>query len=182
MKPCLPVLAFGLALLGGCERGTGPVASAPAAVAPSTRTALAARSAAQLRMHIDGAEWSAAHDLFGAVNPTGHDRAVIIAGSRGGKNANEQAFNLTLFGIDAPGRYRVTSTQPSSGVAQISNLDAKRFLAGNLFGYELDVELVRRSTDPELVEARFSGTLTANDGEKVPISDGYFFYDATNAP
>ena len=131
-------------------------------------------------MRIDGVEWVAVQDLFGAVDPTGHDRSVIIAGSRGGKNANEQAFNLTLLGIDAPGRHRVTSARPASGAAQISNLDAQRFLAGNLFGYDLEVELLRRSTNPDVIEARFSGSLTANDGSQVRISDGHFAYTGTD--
>ncbi len=181
---------FGLALLlalAACGRAPEPTpaarnapVAAPAAIAstdvPPTH------GAAQLRMRIDDVEWIAVHDLFGAVNPTGHDRAVIIAGSRGGRNANEQAFNLTLLGADAPGRYRATSTRPASGAAQISNLDAQRFLAGNLFGYDIEVDLLRRSTNPEVIEARFSGSLTANDGAKIAISDGYFFHDATRTP
>ncbi|MBN8480433.1 MAG: hypothetical protein J0L88_02460 [Xanthomonadales bacterium] len=179
---------FGLALvvvLGACGRAPEPTpatrstpVSAPAAstVADASPT----RTATQLRMRIDGVEWRAAHDLFGAVNPTGHDRAVIIAGSRGGKSANEQSFNLTLLGVDAPGRHRVTSERPASGAAQISNLDAQRFLAGNLFGYDLEVELLRRSTNPDLIEARFSGSLTANDGSQVAISDGHFVYTGTD--
>ena len=181
---------FGLALLfalAACGRAPEPTPAARNAP-PAAPTAIASTSespahdAAQLRMRIDGVEWTAAHDVFGAVNPTGHDRAVIIAGSRGGKNANEQAFNLTLLGADAPGRYRVTSEKPVSGAAQIANLDAQRFLSGNLFGYDIEVELLRRSTNPEVIEARFSGSLTANDGAKIAISDGYFFHDATRTP
>ena len=177
-RPCtpLPVMAMVLALLGGCGNPAAPTAATTPTTTASTAPAAQPRDAAQLRMLIDGVEWNAEHDLFGAVHPTGHDRSILIAGSRGGKNANEQAFNLNLFGIDAPGRYRVSSTNPRTGTAQFANLSAERYLAGNVFGYDVEVEL-RFSKNPDRIEARFSGTLDANDGTKVVLSEGRFVYD-----
>ncbi|HNR91309.1 MAG TPA: hypothetical protein PKO41_02680 [Dokdonella sp.] len=180
-SPPFLALALGLAVLAGCGSPAPPAAATTPTPVAGTTPAAEPRDAAPLRMRIDGAEWVAAHDVFGAVHPTGYDRAILIAGSRGGRNANEQAFNLNLFGIDAPGRYRVTSADPATGAAQIANLDAQRFLAGNLFGYDVTVDVVRLSKNPDRIEARFSGTLTANDGSKVELSEGQFVYDATSA-
>lgn len=169
-------------LLGACGDASREATSAVASAASTPESALAAAPvAASLRMTIDGVEWTAEHDLFGAVHPLGYDRSILIAGSRGGKNPQEQAFNLNLFGIDAPGRYRVTSKDPKTGAAQIANLSAERYLAGNVFGYDLEVEIVRFSKNPDRIEARFSGTLNANDGAKVELRDGRFLYDGASA-
>ena len=171
------LLAFAGVLAGCGEDARHAVSTAPVASATPTSPAVAVASASALRMRIDGVEWNAEHDVFGAVHPTGYDRSILIAGSRGGKNANEQAFNLNLFGVDAPGRYRVIGTDPKSGAAQIANLSAERYLAGNVFGYDLEVEVVRFSKNPDRIEARFAGTLNANDGSKVALSEGRFVYD-----
>jgi len=119
-------------------------------------------------MRIDGVEWTAAHDVFGAVHPTGYDRSILIAGSRWDKNANEQAFNLNLFGINRPGvpgdpnldrsLCRVVF-QPESGAAagrQRVQLDLK-------------VEPRSFSKDPDRIEARFAGTLSASDGTQIEL-------------
>lgn len=172
-----PVLAA-TAFLGGCGDAAQQPPASPTLPVPATS---AKTSAAALHMRIDGVEWNAEHDVFGAVHPSGYDRSILIAGSRGGKNANEQAFNLNLFGVEAPGRFRVTSTDPRTGVAQFANLGADRYLAGNVFGYDLDVEVLRFSKDPDRIEARFTGTLDANDGTKVALRDGRFVYDEAEA-
>jgi hypothetical protein len=82
--------------------GPAPQGSAPAATSgttPAAPTALASESN-RLRMQIDGVEWRADRDFFGAIHPPGMNRAVLMAGSLGPKDANEQTFNLNLFGID----------------------------------------------------------------------------------
>ncbi len=175
-KPALQIVAC-LALLAGCDddsRAT-PVGG-PASERTTPLASIAPSAASALSVRIDGVEWLAEHDIFGAVHPTGYDRTILIAGSRGGKHANEQAFNLNLFGIDAPGRYRVHNANAKSGVAQMANLSPERYLAGNLFGYDIEVELVHFSKNPDRIEARFSGTLEANDGSTMQLRDGYFNY------
>lgn len=172
----LLVLACASALNACGDSGREANPAPPSAVAKPAPEALGADSASMLRMTIDGVAWKAEHDIFGAVHPTGVDRSILIAGSRGGKNANEQAFNLNLLGIDAPGRYRVHGANATSGVAQMANLSPERYLAGNVFGYDIEVELVKFSKNPDRIEARFSGTLEANDGSTMRVSDGYFRY------
>jgi len=174
----LALIALSVSAIAACSHpaASSQTATVDAAARPTSAANATARGSTQLSLRIDGVEWIAEHDIFGAVHPTGSDRTILIAGSRGGKNANEQAFNLNLFGIDAPGRYRVQSANAKSGVAQLGNLSPERYLAGNLFGYDVDVELVHFSKNPDRIEARFSGTLEANDGSTVRISDGYFSY------
>ena len=78
-------------------------------------------------MKVDGVAWEADHDIFGAVHPKGYEKAVLVAGSLGPKDANEQAFNLNLFGIDTAGNYPVLTGNPKLHVAQLANLTPERF-------------------------------------------------------
>lgn len=179
---CTMLLAATLAACGNTAPADGDAPRTPASAKPAAEAAAAPTAATSvLRMTFDGVEWNADHDLFGAVHPTGYDRSILIAGSHGGKNANEQSFSLNLFGIDAPGRFRVTSKDPKTGVAQIANLSAERYLAGNVFGYDVEVEIVRFSRNPDRIEARFSGALVANDGTTIELRDGHFLYDGALA-
>ena len=131
----------------------------------------------RLRMRVDGIEWSADRDLFGAVHPPGMNSVVLMAGSLGPKDANEQSFNLNLFGIDAPGHYVVEHGNASGSVMQLANVSPERYLIGGLmFEYRFEVELVTMQANPVAIEARFKGVLQANDDHRVTISDGEFVY------
>jgi hypothetical protein len=101
---------------------------------------------------------------------------VIISGSRGPKDASEQAFTLTLHGIDTPGRHRVHSGDVTSGVVQLAGLSEQRFLIGGALGYDLQVELTMAQQNPVRIEATFEGTLVANDGGTVTFRNGRFTY------
>lgn len=154
-------------LLAGCG------ISAPDA-APATPNLA---SANRLSLRIDGQAWVADHDLFGAVHPAGYDRALLVAGSRGPKDENEQVFNLNLFGIDGPGRYTITRGGKDGSAAQLANLSAERFLIGGLmFEQRLEVEVVRMQAAPVDIEVRFHGELQANDGAMLKVEDGEFRY------
>jgi hypothetical protein len=163
-------LLTALVALLGCGRGTPP---APLAVVPAGTIATSGNS---LRMKVDGVEWRADHDVFGAFHPPGYDRALLIAGGKGPKDASEQVLNINLFGIDGPGRYAIRGGNPSGSVAQLANHTPERFLAGSMMGFDLVVEITVARTDPTHIEASFSGTLTGNDGVAMKIEDGRFLY------
>jgi hypothetical protein len=173
-------LLLAIAMLSGCDRASDASRAASArsvAAADSAEPASPPSTRANvLRMRIDGVEWVADHDLFGAVHPPGMDRALLIAGARGPKDASEQTFNLNLFGIDAPGTMRVKGNDIRGDVAQIGNLSPQRFLVGAGFGFDLQVEVIAMHAAPSAIEARFAGTLVANDGSTVRIEDGEFRY------
>lgn len=182
---CAP-LACSVALLTACTSQTPPAATADAAAAaPATTPATAPTPAApktagnQLRLKLDGQPWQADREFFGAYHPPGMDRAVLMAASLGPKDKNEQAFNLNLTGVSGPGRYVASGNTLSlkgvtSSAIQLANLSEQRYLIGGPLGYEIDIELLQAGTG--VIEARFSGTMNANDGSTLKVSDGYFFW------
>ena len=165
------IVVAGLAL-AACERPgsttTSPVATAAVAVTPV--------AANTLEMRIDGTPWRADHDIFGAFHPLGYDRALIVGGSLGPKDANEQAFTLNLYGIDGPGRYAFRNGNAAGHVVQIANLSSERYLAGSILGFDFTIDVSVASKLPTVIEATFSGTLESNDGATLTISDGQFSY------
>lgn len=179
MPPIVPAILGLLAVAGlsSCsDSGTPSGSTSSAATTTATTAPVAVSDKAVLRMQIDGKPWAADQAIEAMVHPPGFDRAVLINGSLGPKDANEQAFSIMLLGVDEPGPHHLTSSKPERGVIQVSNLSASRYLAGNVLGYDVTVELVRYSAQPLLVEARFSGSLTASDSSTLAIRDGYFRY------
>lgn len=167
------VTALASLLLSACGNNASPTATAAPERAP---TAAPVPSANQLSMRIDGVEWRADHDLFGAFHPPGYERALLIAGARGRKDANEQTMNINLLGIDGPGRYTISTGHAAGSIAQLANYTPERFLAGSMMGYDLVVDVVVAQADPTHIEATFSGTLTGNDSVVMKIEDGRFVY------
>lgn len=172
------------AVLGACTR-EAPHAAAGASASQATSVANAITPAASgapatapvsLRMLVDTKAWIATQDVFAAVHPRGYDRAIVIAGSVGKQAPFEQAFTLNLYGIDKPGRYRITSARIAEGVIQFGSFDAARPLIGGILGYDATVDVVAFSADPLRVEVRFDGWMTGSDGVKVAIREGYFAY------
>lgn len=165
--------------LSACNSDTTPVAvpAAPSSATTAPGTSAAVPAGNILRMRIDGREWIADHEIFGAVHPTGYDRSVLIAGSLGPKDANEQAFNVILNGVDGPGTFHAKTGDTARHVAQMANLSQERYLAGGLMlDHDLTVEVTQMQASPVAIEARFSGTLTANDGTVLKIEEGEFRY------
>jgi len=171
-----PFLGIPLAalLLAACGNSASPTTTA--ASASTAGTVPAAATPNELSMRIDGVEWRADHEVFGAFHPPGYDRALLIAGARGRKDANEQAMNINLFGIDGPGRYTIETGHADGSVAQLANHTPERFLAGSMMGYALVIDVAVAQADPTHIEATFSGTLTGNDSVVMKIEDGRFVY------
>lgn len=166
-------------LLAACDNGGNPPATSAASNAAEAATGTPAATSAGnlLRMRIDGKEWIADRDIFGAVHPTGYDRSILMAGSLGPKDANEQAFNVILNGVDGPGSFRAKTGDAARHVAQIANMSQERYLAGGLMlEHDMTFELTRMQANPVVIEARFNGTLTANDGAVLRVEDGEFRY------
>lgn len=176
MNARLMMLIAVTVLLGGCGK---PAQDSVTTNSPATANVAApspASSSPMLRMSIDGQPWIADHAIEGMVHPPGYDRAILISGSHGPKDKNEQAFTLLLLGVDGPGPRTIRSGGGDLSIVQMANLSPGRYLAGGVLGYDLQVELIRYSAAPLLVEATFSGTLMANDGASMVIADGHFFY------
>lgn len=161
-----------LTLLAACQPESMPT---PSATTPST-AATPSKAANHLRMMVDGVNWEADHDIFGAVHPNGYDKAVLVAGSLGPKDGNEQTFNLNLYGIDAPGVISVQTGNPQQHVAQLANQTPERFLSGGPMGFDMQVEIVDMQAAPTRLRVRFAGTLMGNDSRAVKITDGEFSY------
>ncbi|MBK9493483.1 MAG: hypothetical protein IT475_11030 [Aquimonas sp.] len=164
------VLWMLLPLLAACQSESASPVSTVALAAP------AAASGDYLRMKVDGVAWEADHDIFGAVHPKGYDKAVLIAGSFGPKDASEQAFNINLYDINAAGNYPVQTGNPKLHVAQLANLTPERFLSGGPMGFDMQVEIVEMQAAPTRLHVRFEGTLMGNDSHAVKITNGEFRY------
>lgn len=165
------------ALLTACSDGAPPSPAGVAAASASTPVTAPAAAPNVLELTLDGKSWKADRELFGAVDPPGYTRTVLMAGSFGPKNANEQTFNLNVANVDKPGRYVVRSSEASVGnAAQLANLSPERYLVGGVLGYEITVDIAVAQKNPTRIEARFSGTLIANDGAKLVVADGRFHY------
>ncbi len=165
-------LLLSLTLLVACQPESMPT---PSATTPRT-DATPSKAANHLRMKVDGVMWEADHDIFGAVHPSGYDKAVLVAGSLGPKDGNEQSFNLNLYGIDAPGLVSVQTDNPHLHVAQLANQTPERFLSGGPMGFDMQVEIVDMQAVPTRLHVRFEGTLMGNDAHAVKITDGEFSY------
>lgn len=128
----------------------------------------------QLSFKMNGELWSADNDIFGAFHPAGYNKAVLIAGSKGPKDKNEQTFNINLYNINGPGTYEIKNGNADNCVAQLANLSSDKFLYGSMMGYDIKVTLLHCSSTN--VEARFEGWLIGNSSDTLKISEGYFNY------
>ena len=168
----LLALGLSLAALAGCSSGQPEIA--PSNPSPAT---VATPQSNRLRMKIDGVEWQADHDIWGTSEVPGYAHAVLMSGSKGLKDANEQAFNINLYGVKGPGTYSIVKSNPDASVVQLANLSRERFLAGGLvLNQNIVVEVLRVQSSPMLIEARFHGTIAANDDSVLQIEDGEFRY------
>ncbi|WP_395683780.1 hypothetical protein [Dokdonella sp.] len=164
--------------LAACGRGPAPVVTgspqdAGATVATNTSTCTRANV---LALRIDGRAWHADRAITAIMHPIGFDRMLMLSGSFGAKDRDEQTFNLNLAGVDRPGRYVIRGGNVAAGAIQLANLDATRYLAGGVLGADVvvDVRLFERS--PLAIEVAFEGTLVANDGTLLRVEEGHFAY------
>lgn len=163
-----------LALLLACGNNAGqPLSSAATASAEAMPHGKSKEN--HLSMKINGVPWQADNDIWAAFHPLGYDGAVLMAGSKGPKDKDEQAFNINLFGAEGPGEYQVVSGNPTNSVAQMGNLSARDYLIGGLvLPHDLRVKLTKASEGE--VEATFEGQMTSISGEVMLITEGKFYY------
>ena len=175
----LPMLLLAVGVAACSESNpSSPAVSDPRAerVQPEPSTSTPAATGPLLTLQLDGVTWQADREIWGAVHPPGMGQTVILSGSFGPKDAHEQAFNLNLHAAPQPGTYRLQSATPQIGVVQLANLSQERYLMGNLFGYDVEVELLQMQTNPVRIEARFEGSLVASDGATLKLTAGHFRY------
>ena len=129
-----------------------------------------------LTMKINGVEWKADNSIFGAFHPKGYNKAIIISGSKGPKNKDEQPFNINLYNVDGPGTYQIQAGNADLNVAQLANLSPQNYLYGSMMGFNLKVVITKASTGPDEIEATFEGELTGNAGDVLKITEGKFYY------
>lgn len=129
-----------------------------------------------LRMKINGVEWVADHDVFGAFHPKGYNKVIIIAGAKGPKNKDEQAFNINIYNTEGPGTFSFKDGNTDLSVAQMGNWNPTNFICGSMMGHEMKVKVTIASTKPDVIEASFEGELSCNTGEVLKVTDGSFYY------
>lgn len=172
-------LAFASALaltLGACQRNDAAT-QAQRSVAVQPANPIATRSEPNsIALRIDGREWRADRAIDVIVDPPGFDRMLMVSGSFGPKDRNEQAFNLNLAGVDGPGRYAIHGGNAVGSAVQLANLDGTRYLIGGSLGADVVVDISRFERAPIVVEGTFSGTMVANDGNALRIEDGRFSF------
>ncbi len=163
-----------LMLLCACQ----PQPSSPAqANNKPVSAALSIAGNNNIQMLVNGKKWHADAEIFGAINPLGVANSILISGSFGPNNASEQDFTMSLTSASAPGRYRIKNGKPTGSVIQIGNLSQAQYLIGGvMFEQDIEVELLQVQITPLRLAGRFSGWMQANDGSKVQIRDGEFFY------
>jgi len=131
-------------------------------------------------MKINGKDWIADNDIFGAIHPKGYNNAIIIAGGKGKKDKNEQTFNINLYNTNGPGTFNFANGNKDLNVAQLGNLSADNYLCGSMMGFDIKVIVTKASSNPDIVEATFEGKMTCPSGETLHITDGNFYYHENN--
>lgn len=129
-----------------------------------------------LSMKLNDKEWLADSSFLGVFHPKGFNKALMIGGSKGPKNKDEQVFSLNLFNVDGPGTYHIKTGNTDLSVAQLANLSPENFMYGSLMGFDLTVIVTKATKDPTVIEATFEGTLSGNASDTLKITAGRFTY------
>ena len=83
-------------LISSCSSGS---ANSPANTSTSLKNTLT--------MKINGKDWTADSEIMGAFHPKGYDQLIMIAGSFGPNNKDEQSFNINIYNASGPYRINV---------------------------------------------------------------------------
>ena len=137
---------------------------------------IATTSTNKLSMKINGKDWIADHEVWGAFHPKGYNNAILTSGSVGSKDKNEQAFNLNIYNAAGPGTYVFANGNTDQSVIQMANLSTENYLYGSMLGFDVKVNILKASDNPVEIEATFEGELTGNASDKLTITDGKFYY------
>lgn len=129
-----------------------------------------------LSMKINGVEWRADNEITGSFHPEGYNKAIIIAGSKGVNNKDEQAFTINLYNTNGPGVFDIKDGNTDKNVVQLTNVSPEHFMYGSMMGFSMKVTVTKASSNPTVVEASFEGELTGNASDKIKITDGKFYY------
>jgi hypothetical protein len=180
-RSCLRIFAIGIA---GLIIGCGPADPVAAPAGEQTAAGVASEenpppaappaSGGQfIRMHVDGVEWMADREIFCANAPAGINPMLVVSGSFGPKDANEQVFNLNLSNVQGPGTLHLVGGGSLTHVIQLANLDQSRYLNGGAMGFDVKVEIIEFTRDPTHIELRFDGTLNSSAGTPLRIEHGH---------
>ncbi len=129
-----------------------------------------------LSMKINGVEWKADNEIWGAFHPKGYNKVIIISGLKGKKGDNEQAFNINIYNTDGPGNFIFKDGNPDLSVAQMLNWSPEKFMYGNVMGFNMKVSVTKASAMPDEIEATFQGELNGNMGDVMKITEGKFYF------
>lgn len=129
-----------------------------------------------LTMKINGVEWTADNNIFGAYHPKGYNKVIMISGSKGKKDKNEIPFNINIYNTKGPGEFTFSQGNKDLSVAQIANWSAEEFICGSMMGFDMKVNVTKASSNPDIIEASFSGVITCNTDRTMNITDGKFYY------
>ena len=164
IKIIIVILLFNQ-LISSCNSGS---ATGPAGISSGGKS--------MLTMKINGREWTADNDIYGAFHPKGYDKLILIAGSIGPKNKDEQAFNINIYNTTGPGVYNFKTGDKDHRIAQLANLSPEKYLYGGILGYDMKVSVTKATSNPTVIEAIFEGTLNGNASDIMKITDGKFYY------
>jgi hypothetical protein len=129
-----------------------------------------------LSMDINGVQWKADHDIFGAFHPKGYNNVIMISGKKGAKDATEQGFNINIYNTVGTGSYYLKNDNTDLSVAQMSGWDEQNFICGSGTGFEMRVKITSISSNPDLVEATFEGEMICVMNDILKITNGKFYY------
>ena len=143
---------------------------------PTAQASTASAKENHLSMKINGVEWKADNNIFGAFHPKGYNKVIMIAGSKGPKNKDEQPFNINIYNTDGPGVFQFKDGNPDLSVIQLANMSSENYLYGSMMGFSIKVNVTKASTNPDEIEATFEGEMNGNAGDVLKITEGKFYY------
>ncbi len=143
---------------------------------PTAEASTASAKENHLTMKINGVEWKADNNIFGAFHPKGYNKVIIISASKGPKNKDEQPFNINIYNTGGPGVFQLKDGNPDLSVVQLANMSPANYLYGSMMGFNMKVNVTKASTNPDEIEATFEGEMSGNAGDVLKITEGRFYY------
>ncbi len=174
MKPLFNSISLAfiyIVLALACKNTTKEVDSSNASI-----PTISNKNINKLSFKMDGVLWEADNKIVGIYHPKGYNNAVMIGGSKGPENKDEQVFTLNLYGAEKEGEYNIKTNDPNNSVVQLANLSNDEPMCGSLMGYNFNVSLKKGTDFPAVIEVTFEGELTCNTDRKIKITEGVFYY------
>lgn len=165
------LLLYGVILLFSCNSTATKNTAEPITVAEEKSI-----TGNYLSMKINGKEWKADSEIFGAFHPKGYNNAIIISGSKGPNDKTEQSFNINLYNANGPATFNIKEGNTDGNVAQLANMSPEHFMYGSMMGFAIKIIVTKANSTPTEIEATFEGELTGNASDKIVITEGKFYY------